>query len=173
DLRLFEKGYGAGLHNERQRNEYLQKIKELEEVRKLLKERKVHEEDTAHLFALKHHLGESFEQVLRDPKVKIADLARLDEKLAKQKHESLGHVELDVKYEGYIKRQQEQVERFTRMEKKRIPEDFDYDRAVGISAEAREKLKKIRPVSIGQASRIQGVRSADVAVLLVHLKKGA
>ncbi|MCD6123432.1 MAG: tRNA uridine-5-carboxymethylaminomethyl(34) synthesis enzyme MnmG [Spirochaetales bacterium] len=173
DLRLFEKGYGAGLNNDMQRREYLQKIKELEEVRKLLKERKVHEEDTTHLFALKHHLGESFEQVLRDPKVKIADLARLDEKLAKQKHESLGHVELDVKYEGYIKRQQEQVERFVRMEKKRIPEDFNYDRAVGISAEAREKLKKIRPVSIGQASRIQGVRSADVAVLLVHLKKGA
>jgi len=59
------------------------------------------------------------------------------------------------------------------MEKKRIPEGFDYDRAVGISTEAREKLKKIRPISIGQASRIQGVRSADVAVLLVHLKKGA
>jgi len=173
DLRLFEKGYGAGLNNDMQRREYLQKIKELEEVRELLKARKVHEEDTAHLFALKHHLGESFEQVLRDPKVKIADLGRLDDKLAKQKHESLSHVELDVKYEGYIKRQQEQVERFVRMEKKRIPEDFNYDRAVGISAEAREKLKKIRPVSIGQASRIQGVRSADVAVLLVHLKKGA
>ena len=171
DLRLFEKGYRTGLHNDEQRKEYLQKIKELEEVRVLLKKRRVHEEDTAHLFALKHHLGESFEQVLRDPNVKIADLARLDEELAKKKHASLGHVELDVKYEGYIKRQQEQVERFTRMEKKRIPEDFDYDRAVGISTEAKEKLKKIRPVSIGQASRIQGVRSADVAVLLVHLKK--
>lgn len=173
DLRLFEKGYNVGLHNNEQRKEYLQKIKELEEIRELLKRRQVHEEDTTHLFALGHHKGESFEQVLRDPNVKIADLARLDEKLAKQKHDALGHIELDVKYEGYIKRQQEQVKRFVRMEKKRIPEDFDYDRAVGISTEAREKLKKIRPISIGQASRIQGVRSADVAVLLVHLKKGA
>lgn len=173
DLRLFEKGYKAGLHSDEQRKDYLQKIKELEEIKELLRKRHVHEEDTAHLFALKHHRAESFEQALRDPNIKINDLARLDDILAKQKHEALEHIELDVKYEGYIKRQQEQVERFVRMEKKRIPEDFDYDRAVGISTEAREKLKKIRPISIGQASRIQGVRSADIAVLLVHLKKGA
>ena len=76
---------------------------------------------------------------------------------------------LDIKYEGYIKRQKQQVHRFEKMEKMRIPADFDYEKVEGISAESKEKLKMIRPLSVGQASRISGVRSSDIALLLVRL----
>ena len=80
-------------------------------------------------------------------------------------------LELKVKYEGYISRQDRQVDRFTKLEGIRIPEDFDYDKVDGISSESREKLKVVRPTSIGQASRISGVRTSDITVLLVYLRK--
>jgi len=80
-----------------------------------------------------------------------------------------------VKYEGYIRRQQEQIRQFRRMERMVIPPEFDYSKVKGISNEAREKLLKIRPRSIGQASRISGVSPADISVLMIALeawKKG-
>lgn len=78
-----------------------------------------------------------------------------------------------MKYEGYIARQEESVGRFQRLEEKRIPVDFDWDALVGVSSEAKEKLKRVRPLSLGQASRISGVRPPDIAVLMVSLHKGA
>ena len=92
------------------------------------------------------------------------DTAKLAEVMTK-----LG--ELKVKYDGYIRRQDRQVYRFAKLEGIRIPEDFDYDKVEGISTESREKLKAVRPTSIGQASRINGVRTSDVTVLLVYLRK--
>ena len=80
-------------------------------------------------------------------------------------------LELKVKYDGYIKRQDRQVDRFSKLEGIRIPEGFDYDAVEGISSEAREKLKAVRPASVGQASRINGVRTSDMTVLLVYLRK--
>ena len=80
-------------------------------------------------------------------------------------------LELKVKYEGYISRQDKAVDRFSKLEGIRIPEDFDYDKVEGISTESREKLKQVRPDSIGQASRISGVRTSDITVLLVYLRK--
>jgi len=74
-----------------------------------------------------------------------------------------------VKYEGYIRRQEQQVDRFQRLENMRIPADFQYDRMEGISTESRQKFTQIRPLSVGQASRISGVRSSDIAVLMVAL----
>jgi tRNA uridine 5-carboxymethylaminomethyl modification enzyme len=85
--------------------------------------------------------------------------------------EWLRQVELDVKYEGYVSRQEKQLNQFDRMEKIKIPEDFDYDALHGISNEARQKLKSVRPVSVGQASRISGIRSSDVALLVMMLGK--
>ena len=79
-------------------------------------------------------------------------------------------VEIQVKYEGYIKMQEAQVEKFKKMEKKLIPEDLDYDEIKGISLEARQKLNKHKPYSIGQASRISGVSPADISVILVYLQ---
>ena len=79
-------------------------------------------------------------------------------------------VEIEIKYEGYILRQQRQVEQFKKMEKKKIPENIDYDDIRSLRIEARQKLKLFRPVSIGQASRISGVSPADISVLLVYLE---
>jgi tRNA uridine 5-carboxymethylaminomethyl modification enzyme len=120
--------------------------------------------------ALSPHAGHTPEQALRDPAVRIGDLLPYRPALAGSPWLEL--VELEVKYEGYIRRQEAQVERFRRLEDLRIPEGFDYARAPGLSSEARDKLQKIRPLSLGQASRISGVRSSDLAVLLIVLRKG-
>ena len=78
--------------------------------------------------------------------------------------------EISLKYEGYIKRQLKQVEEFSRMEERKLPEDINYDEVTGLRLEAREKLKKIKPHSFGQASRISGVSPADISVLMVWLE---
>jgi tRNA uridine 5-carboxymethylaminomethyl modification enzyme len=80
-------------------------------------------------------------------------------------------VELEVKYEGYIKRQMQEIEKFKKLENMLIPKDFLYDNLTGFKREAKEKLKEVNPISVGQASRISGVSPGDIAVLMVHLKK--
>ena len=82
-------------------------------------------------------------------------------------------VETDIKYEGYLKKQEIQIAQMQKLEKKLLPDDIDYSAILGLRLEARQKLTKQRPVSIGQASRISGVSPADIAVLLVALEKGA
>jgi tRNA uridine 5-carboxymethylaminomethyl modification enzyme len=77
-------------------------------------------------------------------------------------------VELDLKYEGYVRRQDTAVRRLAEHESKLIPQDFDYDAVVGLSTEARQKLKAVKPRSLGQASRISGVRQSDIALLMIH-----
>jgi tRNA uridine 5-carboxymethylaminomethyl modification enzyme len=121
--------------------------------------------------ALSAHAGHTPEQALRDPAVRIADLLPYRPELAGLSP-WLELAELEVKYEGYIRRQEAQVERFRRLEDLRIPAGFDYAAAPGLSSEARDKLQGIRPLSLGQASRIAGVRSSDLAVLLILLRKG-
>jgi tRNA uridine 5-carboxymethylaminomethyl modification enzyme len=119
--------------------------------------------------ALRAHGGHTPEQALRDPVVGIQDLLPFRPGLGDSPW--LGLAELEVKYEGYIRRQEAQVERFRRLEDLRIPAGFDYAQAPGLSSEARDKLQKIRPLSLGQASRISGVRSSDLAVLMILLRK--
>ena len=80
-------------------------------------------------------------------------------------------VEIEVKYKGYIKLQQQQVEKFKKLEKKLLPEQINYEELKGLRLEARQKLNKIRPHSVGQASRISGVSPADIAVLLIYLEQ--
>ncbi|MDZ7318599.1 MAG: tRNA uridine-5-carboxymethylaminomethyl(34) synthesis enzyme MnmG, partial [candidate division KSB1 bacterium] len=80
-------------------------------------------------------------------------------------------LEIEIKYEGYLKRQQDQIAKFDKFENLMIPAGIDYDSIVSLSNEAREKLKRIRPLSIGQAMRIAGVSPADIAVLLINLKR--
>ena len=80
-------------------------------------------------------------------------------------------VEINLKYEGYIRRQLKQVEEFARMESRTLPRELDYDKVLGLRLEAREKLKKIRPDNLGRAGRISGVSPADLAVLMIYLEK--
>ena len=171
DIRLLAKGYEVGLQTEEARGALALKQAGLDEIKELLRKRPVQQEDSEALPVLKRHFGRSFFRALRDPQVHIVDLLTLEDRLAATNKEWLYQTELDIKYEGYINRQEKQVERFRKMEEQKIPSNFDYDRAMGLSAEAVEKFKTVRPLSVGQASRISGVRSSDIAVLLVHLKK--
>ena len=80
-------------------------------------------------------------------------------------------MDIQIKYEGYINRQQKQVDQFKKLEKKQIPESIDYDNVYSLRTEAKQKLKQVRPSSVGQASRISGVSPADISVLLVYLEQ--
>ena len=102
--------------------------------------------------------------------MKYEYLKEIDEEYPDLPYEVTEQVEIDIKYDGYIKRQLKQVEQFKKLESKKIPEDMDYDQVKSLRIEAVQKLKLYRPVSIGQASRIAGVSPADVSVLLVYLE---
>ena len=114
--------------------------------------------------------GVSLADLIRRPQVGYADLAPFDPERPVLDRAVCYEAELNLKYEGYIKRQLKQVEEFTRMESRRLPEDLDYDQVTGLRLEAREKLKKIRPENFGQASRISGVSPADISVLMIYME---
>jgi tRNA uridine 5-carboxymethylaminomethyl modification enzyme len=166
DIRLIPRGFAVGL-NSRERMERLsRKIESIEAVRELLRNGRVGGGKSSPLAGLS---GKTLEQALRVPEIRIADCMSEEPGLAAYDVALLAQVELDVKYEGYVNRQERQVQRFSKLESIRIPDGFDYDSAIGLSVEGREKLKKIRPLSLGQASRISGVRNSDLAVLIILL----
>lgn len=109
--------------------------------------------------------------LLKRPEVNYRVLARFDEASSGVDPEVAQEIEVQIKYEGYLSKQEDQVRRFRRLEYLRIPEDWDYRSLAGLSSEATEKLERIRPRSLGQASRIAGVNPADISVLLVHLER--
>ena len=115
--------------------------------------------------------GGKLSDLLRRPRVTYADLAPFDPERPELDRLVTEQVEIQLKYRGYIERQMRQVEEFQRMESHRLPADPDYDQLAGLRLEAREKLKAIRPLNLGQASRISGVSPADVAALMIHLEK--
>ena len=115
--------------------------------------------------------GISLAGLLRRPEINYKSLRLLPVENPNLSDEVEEQVEVQLKYEGYIKKQLAQVERFKKMEKKKIPPELDYAQVGGLKAEAREKLELIRPVSIGQAGRIAGVNPADIAVLLIYLEQ--
>ena len=114
--------------------------------------------------------GVSLADLIRRPQVGYRDVAPFDAQRPKLSDVICAQVEIRLKYEGYIRRQLKQVEEFTRMEERPLPPELDYDAVTGLRLEAREKLKKIRPLSFGQASRISGVSPADVSVLMVYME---
>ena len=120
---------------------------------------------------MEKYKGKSFAHIVKDPSLCLTMLSELDPAIENYSKTLREQIELDIKYEGYLKRQQKQVARFKRLEKLKIPAAFNYDAAEGLSEESREKLRTIRPLSVGQASRIAGVRNSDIAVLLVYLTK--
>ena len=109
--------------------------------------------------------------LLKRPEVTYAATKEIDKERPQLPDEVCEQVEISIKYEGYINRQIEQAKRFRRLEDKKLPEDIDYGEVGGLRIEARQKLEKIRPLSLGQASRISGVSPADIAVLVVWLKQ--
>jgi tRNA uridine 5-carboxymethylaminomethyl modification enzyme len=115
--------------------------------------------------------GASLEELLRRPEITIGDLVFVDPELAGLSEEVLNELETGVKYAGYIRRQQEQVERFRRLEELVIPAGFDFAAVQGLSAEVREKLSLVAPRTLGQAGRIPGVTPAAIAILAVILRR--
>jgi tRNA uridine 5-carboxymethylaminomethyl modification enzyme len=110
-------------------------------------------------------------EFLRRPEVNYQLLTNIGFGQSNIEPDCVEQVEIETKYQGYIERQVAEVERVRRLEEKSIPQGFDYDSVTSFRNEAREKLKRIRPITLGQASRISGVTPADVAILLVHLEK--
>ena len=174
DLRLLDKGYAVGLQSKAALERLNEKKRGLAEIQEILRQRKVQEQDTARLPLVKDHLGKSFEQILRIPEIHITDLEPLEGRLENGYEQELRtQCELDIKYAGYIKRQEGQVRRFHRMEAMKLSADFDFDGVAGLSTESREKLKRIKPLSLGQASRISGVRQSDISLLMLYMTKRA
>lgn len=171
DARLTPKAHAIGSADGTAMERLREKTGKIDEIKELLKQRKVKESETEALDGIKH-AGRSFLQTLKSPDVTVADLAALEPALKKFPAAFLEQAELDVKYEGYVARQNEQVERMKRMEELRIPENFDYTSVEGLSSEARQKFSAVRPLSIGQAGRISGVRNSDIAVLMTVLARG-
>jgi tRNA uridine 5-carboxymethylaminomethyl modification enzyme len=112
---------------------------------------------------------ETLAQILRRPEVKYHDLPNNDNRLS---HEIRAQVEINIKYEGYVARQEHEVVKFKTLEDKQIPHAFDYSKVPSLRNEARQKLVEIRPATIGQAARISGVSPADISILMVWLKRG-
>jgi len=116
--------------------------------------------------------GMKLSELLKRPQLNYDLLKDFDKSRPDLPEEIFEQVEIDIKYEGYIKRQEAQVEEMRRLEKKSLDPNLDYGLISGLRLEAREKLKKVRPINIGQASRISGVSPADITVLLIWLEKG-
>jgi tRNA uridine 5-carboxymethylaminomethyl modification enzyme len=113
----------------------------------------------------------SLREILKRPGVDFSALIQFEAELSDFDREVRDQVQIQIKYEGYLKRQQEQIERFKRLEKLRIPEGIDFQSIIGLSTEVKEKLSTLRPISIGQASRISGITPAAISILIVNLKK--
>ena len=115
--------------------------------------------------------GVTLTELIRRPELDYEKLAPIDKDRPKLPYDAAEQVNINIKYDGYISRQKKQVEQFKKLEKKRIPENFDYDDVPSLRLEARQKLKDLKPISIGQASRISGVSPADISVLLVYMEQ--
>ncbi len=175
DLRLTETGYRAGVVTRERWERFCRKREDLERGRERLRSRRVTSADTESVERLgigELRNGASLEELLRRPDLALDDLLFLDETLGALPAPVREQLEIETKYEGYIRRQVEQVERFRKTENVAIPPGFDFTAVSGLSSEVKEKLREVRPVTLGQASRIPGVTPAAVAILSVLLKRG-
>ena len=176
DIRLTPKSFEAGLQGVEAVRRLNEKMEGIEEIKELLRGRRVNRKDVEasgdRVKGLSERIGDTFEKLMKVPDFTTDDLIVMQPSLSEKRRHWLDQAAIDIKYEGYIDRQQKQINRFKRMENLKIPSGFDYEGISGISKESIEKFKEIRPLSVGQASRISGVRSSDIAVLLVLLGKG-
>ena len=176
DLRLTKIGYEAGLISQERYDKLLVKEQQIEDEMKRLED--INVGASKNVQSLLEELGSTtlkssakMTELIRRPELTYMDLAPIDPERPEYDLDVQEQVNINIKYEGYIKRQLSQVKQFKKMEKKRIPEDIDYEDVGSLRIEAKQKLSKIRPSSIGQASRISGVSPADISVLLIYLEQ--
>ena len=175
DLRLTQIGYEIGLISEKRYKNFLNKKKKIEKEIERLKSINVGPTKKINEFLEKNNTsklntGAKLSDLLKRTELNYEKLGEIDENRPKLPKEVTEEVEIMIKYEGYINLQEKQVESFKKLEKKLLPENIDYEKIKGIRLEARQKLNKYRPYSIGQASRISGVSPADISVLLIYLE---
>ena len=175
DLRLTKIGYDVGLISDERYKHFITKKENIEKEIERLKNTIVKPTKEVNELLEKHNTtplstGTKMAELLKRPELSYDDLALIDEHRPELVLQETEEVEIQIKYEGYIKMQEEQIEKFKKMEKKLLPEDIDYEEISGISLEGRQKLNKLKPISIGQASRISGVSPADISVLLIYLQ---
>lgn len=174
DLRLTPIAHKYGFISDKKYKMYSKKVKEIEELKEelkntLIKPNKENNEILKGYNSSELTSGIKAINLLKRPEITIDILSEL---MKKEINKTIGEqIEINVKYEGYIKKTEEEVNKMLRLENKKIPEDINYDNVRNIATEAKQKLSQIRPITIGQASRISGVNPADISMLLVYLKK--
>ena len=176
DLRLTQIGYEVGLISENRYNNFIKKKQAIEEEIERLETTTIKPTKEVNQVLQKFNssqitTGVKLAELLRRTELKYEDLTEIDENRKLLPSEVTKEVEIEIKYKGYIKLQQQQVEKFKKLEKKLLPKDIDYSKLKGLRLEARQKLNKIQPESVGQASRISGVSPADISVLLIYLEQ--
>ena len=175
DLRLRKKGYQVGLVSKEQYDYVLWKEAKIEEEKERVEHTYVGATKEVQELLEQYEStplknGCSLAELIRRPELNYELLAPLDKKRPELPEDVREQVNINIKYDGYIKRQMKQVEQFKKLETKKLPEELDYEAISGLRIEARQKLEEYRPVSVGQASRIAGVSPADISVLLVYLE---
>ena len=176
DLRLTKIGHNVGLISDERYEKFVKKYENIEKEIKRLKALTVRPEEKVNKLLEKAGTsvlttGTKMAELLKRTELNYEMLKEIDPERPELSEQEKAEVEIQVKYEGYIKLQEAQVEKFKKLETKILPEDINYEDLKGISLEARQKLNKFKPRSIGQASRISGVSPADVSVLLVYLQQ--
>ena len=176
DLRLTEIGHEIGLISDERYKKFLHKKEQIEQEIARIKATVIKPTEKVNEFLEKNNTskitnGVKLADLLKRSELSYKKLAEIDENRPVLDDEVAEEVEIQVKYEGYIKLQEEQVEKFKKLEQKLLPENIEYKNIKGLRLEARQKLDKIKPNSIGQASRISGVSPADISVLLIYLEQ--
>ena len=176
DLRLTDIGYKVGLISEERYKKFCEKRENIKNEIERLKNTTIKPTSEVNAFLEKNNSsiltgGIKLIDLLKRSELSYEKLAEIDTKRPELTPVEAEEVEIQVKYEGYIKLQEAQVEKFKKLEKKKIPEDIVYSEIKGLRLEARQKLDKIKPLSIGQASRISGVSPADINVLHIYIEQ--
>jgi len=176
DIRLTERGYKLGLISEERFNKLLFKLELIKAERKRVENTVIAPNDEINKLLVSRetsalNTGVKLSELIRRPQLNYELLTPFDKNRPELPYEVYEQVEIELKYEGYIKRQYSLIEETRRLEKRLLPENIDYNDIINLRTEAREKLNKIRPLSIGQASRISGVSPADISVLLIYIKE--
>ena len=175
DIRLSKIGYEVGLISEERYQRLLEKEKQIDEEIERLKNIHIGANSKVQEFLVRNgstplQTSANLAEIIRRPELNYDLTKELDEDRKELRKEVRDQVNINIKYEGYIKRQESQVKQFKKLENKKIPVDIDYNNVNSLRIEAVQKLSKVRPSSIGQASRISGVSPADITVLLVYLE---
>ena len=176
DLRLTKLGHDIGLIPDERYNKFLEKKESIQKEIERMKSTTIKPTKEVNEFLTKYNTstisnGVKLADLLKRSELTYNNLKEIDENRVDLPKEVQEEVEIQIKYEGYIKMQEEQVEKFKKLEKKILPEELDYSKIKGLRLEARQKLNKIKPNSVGQASRISGISPADISVLLIYLEQ--